>query len=310
MDGAFSDGLEEVRIARTTQTAIPVEVGDNPRGVFHGLLVVIATVLGNFVREVGVGAKRVLGNVGLDRVTRVGGEAVIHVAELASTMELFILVMAAWDTGRIQLHVDVTTAGGREVSVEVLRPVNGSVGNNGSVHVSFLGLVDFFDKSETVGVGLAFEFAGFPQLDRDVVVFDQAGFGQVDLLFDGDFADFLAFARTSVVPSAEVQHVALGAVGETRTASAGGELGVEAFSLELGDEFLDFRAARRSTLLFFDGPVVVILASRSCHEFFAPCALGELSTAHTPGTESREVRAGAAPESTTAGGSGSSDETG
>lgn len=160
--GVF-DGSQEVRIARATQAAVAVEVGDDPRGMLHGLLVVVTTILSNLVGKFGVGTERVLRDVGFDRVARIGRETVIHIAKLTLTLQDTILVKAAWNTRRVFLHVDSTTASSGQMTIEVLRPVNDTISDDGGTHVSLLGVVDFLDVGKTIFVGGTFEFAGVPQ---------------------------------------------------------------------------------------------------------------------------------------------------
>lgn len=98
MDGTVKDGLEKVRIARATKATVAVEIGNDPRRVFLRLLVVISTALSNLVGKFGVRAKRVLGNMGFDRVTGIDGKPVVHVTELSFAKESFELVMATGDS--------------------------------------------------------------------------------------------------------------------------------------------------------------------------------------------------------------------
>lgn len=86
VDRTFCDGFQEVRIARTTQTAVGVEVGDDPRRVFLRLLVEVTTVVGNFVGKVGVGAEREGRDMSFDWVARISGETMVHVSELTLTL--------------------------------------------------------------------------------------------------------------------------------------------------------------------------------------------------------------------------------
>lgn len=295
MDGTFGDGGQEVRVARTAQATVAVEVGDDPRRVFHRLLVEVAAVLGNLVGKFGVGTQRELRNVGLDRVARVGGETVVHVAELTFTFENSELVVAAGNARGVLGHVDASAASGGEVAFEVSGPLFGGVGNNGCVHITLLVISDGVLVSETGSVGGAFEFAFRPEGDRHVVVLDVAGFGVVDLVLESDFGVLGALVDL-VVPRAEVEHVALGAVGQTGAASTGGKLGVEALGLELVDELGHFLAARGGVGESLDVPVVVVTASES---FLAALALGKLSAAHATGSQSGKVGASAAPEGTT-----------
>lgn len=150
VDRTFGDGVQEMRVTRTAQATIVVEVGDDPGRVFHGLLVKVTTGVGDLVGEVGVGAERESGDVGLDGVARVGGEAVVHVAELARTVELFVLVVAAGDTRGVFGHVNTGATGSREVAFEVGGPLGGAIGDDGGCHVCFGFVGNLLDEGEPV----------------------------------------------------------------------------------------------------------------------------------------------------------------
>jgi hypothetical protein len=72
----------------------------------------------------------------------------------------------------------------------------------------------------------------FSQRNGDVVVLDNTGLGEVDALLEGDLGKFTASVNL-VVPAAEVEHVALGAISQATASGTGSELGVKAFGLEL-----------------------------------------------------------------------------
>jgi len=131
VDGTRSDRSQKVGIARSAQTTVAVEVGDDPRGVFHGLLVEVTTVVSDLIGEVGVGTEGEGRDVSLDRVAGVNRETVVHVTELTFAEQRFKLVVAAGDARRVLGHVDSGTAGGGQVTFEVLGPVNGTAGDNG-----------------------------------------------------------------------------------------------------------------------------------------------------------------------------------
>lgn len=171
------------------------------------------------------------------------------------------------------------------MTFELLRPVNGTRSNNGWGHGGFVFGRDFLDVCETIFVWFTFKCLGFSQRNRDVVVFDFTGLGQMNLFFHANFGNFLALACTAVVPGAEVKHVTFGAVGQTGATSTGGKFRVETFGFKFGDEFFDFTTARRLVLVFSNGPssvsVTMIVGTTS--------TLSELSTTHATRTQSREV---------------------
>lgn len=258
VDGTSSDRSQKVGIARSAQATVAVEVGDDPRGVFHGLLVEVTTVVGDLIGEVGVGTEGEGRDVSLDRVAGVNRETVVHVTELTFAEQRFELIVAAGDARRILGHVDSGTAGGGQVTFEVLGPVNGTAGDNGFISEAALFdclRVDMLDVSETVVIGFSLERCFFPQGDRDVVILKVAGLGQVDLLFRADFGDFRAHV-VLVVPGTEIEHVAFSATGQSGTTATRGKFGIEAFGLEFADKLVDFFAARRGVLEGLDLPVI------------------------------------------------------